>query len=382
MVSDLAKYFDHNATTPVSARAIEVWTEASRENWHNPSSLYPAAGYAKQRLDDARENLADLLGFDAPERIVFVSGATEANNVALRFLAESRTGKIVVSAIEHPSVAAAVERDFGAGRTIVLDVCGSSGSVDPGELVRIIGEEEIAAVSVMAANNETGAIQPWREIAAICRKAGVPYHCDAAQWIGKMSISGLGECDYLVGCGHKFGAGKGVGFLVLPEAGAEHFHAAVGGPQEEGRRAGTEDLSSVLAMVAALEERMESLADATALSAARDAFERRMVDEVGAVPVGAGGERLPNTSMIVLPHGKNLKWLVRLGAMGFAVSTGSACSAGKGNPSSVMQAMGLNYEEMGRVLRFSSSMQASTREWNALADAIAVVDRDLEASER
>ena len=228
----------------------------------------------------------------------------------------------------------------------------------------------------MAANNETGEIFPWREISMMCRERGITFHTDAAQWIGKMPIDGLGECGFVTGSAHKFGGGKGVGFVLLPE-GEEGFHGAVGGPQENGFRGGTENLPGIAAMVAALKTDRSGTPDG------RDLFESRLVanaivaNAIGARIIGSDSPRLWNTSMFLLPHSRNLKWLTRLSARGFSVSTGSACSAGQGNPSRVMAAAGLDFDEMGRVIRASGGWETTPEDWSGLAHAIAEVDEEL-----
>ncbi len=374
-------YFDHNATTPMSAVARAAWLDASEGHWHNPSGLYREGAEARHFLEDRRAALADHFGIDDPARVVFTSGATEANNAVIRHLAGSLSGFLVVSEIEHPSVAAAVNLAARSEQIRTLPTDPATGAVDLDPLRQWIGEGRVGAVSLMAANNETGAHQPWREAAALCREAGLAFHSDAAQWIGKEAIRGLGDAGFVTGSAHKFGGGKGCGFLILPDdAKGESFHGLVGGPQENGHRAGTEDLPGVAAMVAALLDLDEGDLSVVAecQGARRTAFERRVSGEVGAVVLAAEGSRLWNTSMLVLPHGKNLKWLTRLSRRGFGVSTGSACSAGKGNPSAVMMAMGLGFEEMGRVLRISGGRDTTPKEWDGLADAFGEVSRELE----
>lgn len=373
-------YFDHNATTPMSAAARAAWLEAAERYWHNPSGLYREAGDARSVLEDWRETLADFLGIDEPERIVFTSGATEANNAVIAHVAGVLSGCLVTSEIEHPCVAASIGRHLETSRVRCLPTDVATGVVDLAPLKEWIGKGEVGAVSLMAANNETGALQPWREAADLCREHGIPFHTDAAQWFGKRPADGLGDAGYVTGSGHKFGGGKGVGFLILPEdEGDRTFHGLVGGPQEHGRRAGTEDLPSIAAMVTALLEHDEgALAPLWECQAGwRDEFEARIGKEGGVRLLAKEGMRLWNTSMFVLPHAKNVKWLTRLSQRGFAVSTGSACSAGKGNPSAVMMAMGLDYEEMGRVLRVSGGPGTSGEDWSALAEAILAVGAEL-----
>lgn len=372
-------YFDHNATTPISGAALAAWQDAATRHWQNPSSLYREAGEARNLLEVTRETLADYFGIDEAERLVFTSGATEANNAVIRHLAAAG-GVIAISGLEHPCVQVPVEALFPEDRVRRIPVVAGTGVIDFAVLGQWITDGEVHCVSVMAANNETGALQPWREIAELCREAGVRYHNDAAQWIGKGPVAGLERCDFVTGSGHKFGGGKGAGFLILPEDFDEiDFHGQIGGPQEDGRRAGTEDLPGIVAMVAALTERPDAarVESGEGLAAERDAFERRIEKEIGCRLLAAAGPRLWNTSMFVLPHTKNLKWLTRLSQRGFSVSTGAACSAGKGNPSTVMAAMGLDYEEMGRVIRVSGGWTSGGEEWDALARALVEVGRDL-----
>ncbi len=376
----MKRYFDHNATTPMSEAARQAWLETAERHWQNPSGLYREAGEAKRVLEDWREALADHFGVDEAGRIVFTSGATEANNSVIAHFAGCLSGCLVTSEIEHPCVDAAVHRFLDPSSVRRLPTDFGTGAADLAPLKDWIAKGEVGAVSLMAANNETGALQAWAAAADLCREAGIPFHTDAAQWIGKLPVACLGHAGYVTGSGHKFGGGKGVGFLILPEdEGEAPFQGLVGGPQEDGRRAGTENLPGIAAMVTALLERDEArLADWEECQGKwRDAFDSRIAREAGVRLLATSGARLWNTSMFVLPHSKNLKWLTRLSQRGFSVSTGSACSAGKGNPSVVMMAMGVSYEEMGRVLRVSGGGGTTAEEWEGLADAIIEVGGEL-----
>ena len=373
---DPKKYFDHNATTPLSDAAREAWLATADRHWENPSSLYREAGQARQMLEDLREELADELEIDDAERIVFTSGATEANNAVIHHWSR-KPGKIAISAIEHPSARAAAEGYFGKDRVIEIPVDRDTGMVQVDALEKIPGSEKLAGISVMAANNETGTLQPWREIAALCRSHGVPFHCDAVQLLGKAETTGLAETDFFSASAHKFGGPKGVGFLVI----AEEFESCdlvglLGGAQENGRRGGTEDLAGIAAMVAALKNAQSS---GGADSAGRDAFEEALLEAGDFKIIGQDGPRLFNTSLFVVPREKNLKWLTRLSQRGFGVSTGSACSAGRGNPSKVMEAMGLDFGEMGRVIRASGGRLQREGEWMALFEALMEVKSELES---
>ncbi len=363
-------YFDYNATTPMLPAARTAWLSAAEGAWQNPSSLYREAAEVKHRLEDCRERLGELLGC-GPERIVFTSGATEANNAILRTLAARlpAEGVVLTSSMEHPSVQVPLRaafhervREVGALPDTSLDLQQFH------ELLRVEGP---VLVSMMAANNECGTLLPWREVADACEAKGVPFHCDATQWIGKLPAEDLGRCTYVTGSAHKFGGPKGAGFLVLRDE-DDTLGWLAGGPQEEGRRAGTENYPTVEAMVTALEELTPLLDEVQhEQSALRDDFEQRLMQALpGTQTVGGGTARLWNTSMFILPAHDHRKWLARLSQRGFAVSTGSACSAGHEGASQVLRAMGASMEEMKRVLRVSAGWHTTREDWQGLLEAL------------
>lgn len=349
------RYFDFNATTPLLPQARDAWLRASEKYWHNPSSLYRDAGIASQMLEAARERLGDLLGVDAG-RIVFTSGATEANNMLFSAFAGQPTA---ISTIEHPSVREAARhwtkmREFDARG----------------------GIPDAALVSVMAANNESGELLPWRELAERCREKGIPFHTDATQWIGKLAAD-FGACDYITGSAHKFGGPKGAGFLVLRDEN-EQMRLIRGGPQENGRRAGTENFPAVEAMVTALETITPQLASCD--GSGRNALESALRAVFpGLRVISAEVPRLWNTSLFVMPRHENLKWLTRLSRRGFSISTGSACSSGKEGSSVVVTALGATPEELRRVVRVSGGWETTKEEWLELASAFAEAGAELDA---
>jgi cysteine desulfurase len=355
-------YFDHNATHPLSPAARQAWLDATERFPANPSSPHRLGDRASRALDEAREKLAAFLGA-APHEIVWTSGATESNNLALAHLAAERPGELLLSAIEHPCVRAAAARHFGerhraipVSREGVLDL----------DWLRAALSAKTAAVAVMAANNETGVLQPWPEVAALCRAHGVPLLCDAAQWLGKLPAAGLGVADFVSGCAHKFGGPPGVGFLKCP-VGTRPL--LVGGPQEDGRRAGTENVPGVLAMLAALAERETTPASDTL----RAEFEQALRAALPAVRIlGADAPRLWNTCAVLMPPPRDCRqrWVVRLDRLGCAVSTGSACASGKEQPSPVLAAMGYTPAEAGRALRFSAGWTTTAEDWRALLAAL------------
>ena len=376
-------YFDCNATVPLHPAARQAWLDATDRTWHNPSGLHAAATIARDVLDDSRDRLAALLGCD-PARVVFMAGATAASNALARHVAATADpGSLtILSAIEHPCMAESFAAALpGRLAEIPVDHDGVV-SIDAAEAVLDAQPTRPAILSVMAASNESGTIQPWQAIAARCRTRGVPFHTDAAQWLGKCPARDLGACDWVTGSGHKFGGPRGVGFLVVPEGGAA-FRGDRGGPQENGRHAGTENVASIAAMVAALEAReAEIVGRAEAWAAARDAAQRRLCERIpGAVVVGAGAPRLWNTLAVVIPGADGRKLVARLSRRGVAASTGSACSAGADAAARILAAVGA--EELGLVpadlrgmVRLSGGWDTTHDQWMEAADSLAAAVRD------
>ena len=359
------RYFDHNATTPLCEAAKAAWISASEAHWYNPSSPYRSAAAVKVRYEAARESLARHFGV-SPERVIFTSGATESNNAVIRHWARSLSSDacVGINPTEHPSVINAAKALFGS-RVVWLPLS-KSGLVDVDALFGHIESGTLAAVSVMAANNETGVIQPWQAIADLCAKAQIPYHCDAVQWVGKLPVQGLSACTYVTACAHKFGGPKGVGFMLLPE-GAVDFRLLEGGEQEVAHRAGTEDVASVLAMSAALEHSNSGNVEA------RDVFIEQIVQAIpGVALIGAGTDRLWNTVSMSMPRHQSVRWIRALEKAGFLLSSGSACSTGKTGVSEVLLTMGIDPAVAGRVLRISAGVETTAEDWQALSDALLV----------
>lgn len=381
-------YFDHNATTPLLPAARDAWLEAHDKFPGNPSSPHRLGARADHALSQARERLAAILGCHASE-IVFTSGATESNNAVLHHAARTSApdAEIWVCAIEHPCVLEPARHHFAA-RCRHIPVT-RDGLVELDWIELQLKQRRPALIAVMAANNETGALQPWREALALCRRFDVPFFCDAAQWVGKLPASGLGECDWLTGAAHKFGGPRGVGFLKVPST-LSLDPLLRGGPQEEARRAGTENLPGVLAMLAALEAREQQLARGEHHERARggEDFSRQLVSALpGAEIVAAALPRLWNTVSALMPEADcQQRWVVKLDKLGFAVSTGSACASGKEEPSHVLRAMGLSPADAARVLRFSAGWETTAADWSALlgglqsvaCSLVPAVDKKLE----
>ena len=371
-------YFDHNATHPLSRTAREAWLEATERYVGNPSSPHRLGARADAALAEAREKLAGWLGC-RPAQIVWTSGATEANNAVLHHAAQASAGEAWLSAVEHPCVLEAARVHFPDRHTLIPVT--RDGVVEPARLSEWLRDRRPALVGLMAANNETGVLQRWREALALCREREVPFFCDAAQWFGKLPADGLGECDFVTGCAHKFGGPQGVGFMKVP---AKFRPQIVGGPQEDGRRAGTENVAGVLAMIAALGERVAALTAAALADrlAVRANFEADLCRVLpGAEVVGGTAERLWNTVSAVMPEVADCRqrWVVKLDKLGFAVSTGSACASGKERISHVLAAMAGRPEAAGRVLRFSSGWETRPADWQELLAGLERAWRELAA---
>ncbi len=372
-------YFDHNATSPILPLARDAWIEATEVYIGNPSSPHRIGSRAETALNRARESLALMLGCDALD-LVWTSGATEANNAVLHHSAREAgpDSEIWVSSIEHPSVIEPVNHYFAA-RTRFIPVS-HGGVVEIDWIAQNLLKSKPALIAVMAANNETGVIQPWKKIGELCRQAGVPYFCDATQWIGKAPAKGLGDCDFVTGAAHKFGGPRGVGFLKCPPKG--RFNSMIlGGPQEEGRRAGTENVPGVFSMMRALEIRNNQIDQGQIEHslALKEKFERRLLETLPGTEIVGGREpRLWNTTMALMPEADcQQRWVVKLDKLGCAVSTGSACSSGKEKPSHVLNATGYPAPDAARALRFSANAETKAEEWDALLDALAKIHAGL-----
>jgi cysteine desulfurase len=234
----------------------------------------------------------------------------------------------------------------------------------------------------MAANNETGVLQPWPEVRGLCREAGALFLCDATQWLGKLPSAGLGECDFVFASVHKCGGPRGIGFWTLP-ANTTVRPLLLGGGQEDGRRAGTENLPGILAATAALETReWQIVADEAATRRAwRDDFEKQLVATLpGTQVVGALGPRLWNTSCAILPPlPSGARWEVKLDELGFAVSSGADGARGQATPSPVLTAMGYADGDAARAVRFSAGWETTEADWQALSQTCQHIWRECGA---
>src|SRR6266851_2334190 len=344
-------YFDNNATTQVHPDVLEALHETLRDVYGNASSIHKEGQTARRAIEEARESVARLIGATARE-IVFTSGGTESNNAAL-FGSVGRSGRhhIVTTGIEHPSVAEAVAELGRRGHDVTVVRPPRTGEVSADAVIEAI-RPDTKLVAVMLANNETGVLQPVAKIAALCRERGIHFHCDAVQAAGKIAVNveDLGV-DTLSMSAHKLHAPKGIGALYVRRGLTLDPHV-VGGAQERRRRAGTENvpLAAAFGAAAAIASQPGAMERVAAL---RDRFESQV--EGDTTINGASVARLPNTSNVTF-HGADAEGIaIALDLDGVAVSTGSACSSGRTEPSGVLLAMGLTAEEAKSTVRFSLS---------------------------
>ena len=356
-------YLDYNATTPVRPGVAAAMAEALAAVG-NPSSVHGFGRAARARLETAREQVAALVGAQ-PAQVVFTSGGTEANSLALTATGRAR---VLVSAIEHDSVLKATAAE--------LVTAARSGVVDLAALERMLAAEAgPALVSIMAANNETGVIQPVADAARIAHGHGALLHCDAVQAAGKIAVdfSALGA-DLMTVSAHKLGGPAGAGALIV----ADHVQLTArqrGGGQERGRRAGTENLPGIVGFGVAAEIAAAELDAAAKLAGLRDDLERRAIAAVpGAIVFGREAARLPNTTCLALPGLTSELLIMALDLAGVAVSAGSACSSGKVQPSHVVRAMGADAAIAGSAIRVSLGWRSTAEDierfleaWCALA---------------
>jgi len=366
-------YLDYNSTTPVDRAVLDAMLPYFADNFGNASSIHSSGQRGRSAVDAARESVAALIGAKTAE-IVFTSGGTEADNLALfgSVAASNHSRKhIITTAIEHHAVLNAAQALEKQGIDVTYVPVVASGIVDPQDVRRALRPETIL-ISVMHANNELGTIQPIEEIGRIAAEADVYFHCDAVQSAGKLplDVNRLGV-DLLSISAHKIYGPKGVGALYV-RAGTPlepQFH---GGHHERDRRPGTENVPGIVGFGKAAElARVRLTTDSAQIESLRDRLEKMLLNSLASVRVnGDRSRRIPNTTNLVFTSAGGEALVIALDLQGVACSTGAACSSGAVEPSHVLLAIGLSPDEARSSLRFSLGRTTTAAEIDRAADII------------
>jgi cysteine desulfurase len=379
-------YLDYNATTPVDRAVLDAMLPFLSENFGNAGSVHTPGQRARAAVDAARDSVAALIGAD-PNEVVFTSGGTEADNLAIfgAVAASAKSRKhVITTAIEHHAILHSCDelQRQGVDVTVVPVRTGfdSQGIVDPEDIRRAIRAETVL-ITVMHANNELGTIQPIEEIARIAAEAGVCFHCDAVQSAGKVSLDVKKlEVDLLSISAHKFCGPKGVGALYV-RTGRQISPRAYGGHAERDRRAGTENVPGIVGIGKAAELARKLLSeDGARIRSLRDRLEATLIERIPNVRVnGDRTRRVPNTSNLSFPGAGGEALLIALDLQGLACSTGAACSSGSTEPSHVLLAAGLSHDDARSSLRFSLGRPSTAADIDRAIEVIPAVVSKIRA---
>lgn len=364
-------YFDNNATTAVAPEVLEAMRPFLTELYGNPSSIHHFGGQVAAHIETAREQLASLIGA-APTEVIFTSCGTESDSAAIHSALNlcPKRNKLVISKVEHPAVLNLGKDLERRGYRVSLIPVDGKGRLDMERAAELI-DDDTAVVSVMWANNETGNIYPVAELAELAHKNGALFHTDAVQAVGKvpMNLDDL-SIDFLSLSGHKLHAPKGVGALYV-KRGVRFRPFIVGGHQETGRRAGTENVASIVGLGKAAELAAAHISEeTTVVGKLRDKLEKTILETIPSVRVNGDPEhRLPNTTNISFEYIEGESILMLLDMFGICASSGSACTTGSLEPSHVLRAMGIPYTAAHGAIRFSLSR------YNTLAEVDFVLEK-------
>ena len=377
---DRIVYFDNNATSRVAPEVVDVMRPFFGELYGNPSSMHAFGGQVARYVARAREEVAAVLSC-SPEEIVFTACATESDNAAIRGTAEyfGRATKIVTTAVEHPAVLQPCRRLKALGHEVVELPVNGVGQLDLDRLRAELKGTKNALVSVMWANNETGTVFPVEEVAAICREHGAVFHTDAVQVAGKIPVDvSKVPVDLLSMSGHKFHAPKGIGILYVRK-GAKLKPFMLGGHQEAGRRAGTENVPYIVGLAKACElARIGMAKEAVEVAAMRDKLEAGLLAACPDTIVnGDRANRLPGTLNLSFKYIEGEAIAYHLSDLGICVSTGSACASGSLDPSHVIRAMGVPFIAVHGSVRFSLSRYNTMEEVDYVLDRLPPVIKRL-----
>jgi cysteine desulfurase len=369
-------YLDYNASAPMPEPVHQALGSALARLGGNPSSAHAEGQAARLALDEAREEVARFTAA-RPSEVVFTSGGSESNNLAIRGIAAAAAARhggpprIITSAVEHPSVLETCRQMARGGAVVEVLPVDGEGLVDPGDLEARLRLGRVDLISLMHANNETGVIQPVEEFTALAERDGVPFHTDMAQSAGKISLENVAdEVSAVTLASHKLGGPMGIGALVVRE-GVALTSLITGGAQEGRKRAGTEPAALAEGFAAALRLAAESEEAGARLRSLCERVEEALpAMDPGSRVHGAGARRIPNTICFHLPAAPGRYLVMQLDLMGFAVSTGSACSTGSARPSHVLEAMGRPADETGDSLRVSLGPGTTSDEIDEFIEAL------------
>ena len=366
-------YMDNAATTRMSERAFEAMRPFFMEQFANPAGTYSFAAAGNEAVENARKQVAKVIGAKANE-IFFTCGGTESDNWALKGVMQANAAKgkhLIISAIEHHAILHAADALKKQGCDVTVLPVDSDGFVSP-EAVEAAIRPDTVLVSIMAANNEIGTIEPIAEIGAVCRKHGVIFHCDAVQAFAHIPLDvNAMNIDLLSASGHKFHGPKGVGFLYVRK-GVKIANFMDGGAQERRRRAGTTNAAGIVGMGAAAEETAGNMEESMAkVAAIRDHIIARIENEIPHAKLnGHRTNRLPGNVNVSVRYIEGEALLLSLDLKGIAASSGSACTSGSLDPSHVLLAIGLPHEIAHGSLRLSLSEETTMEEADKTVDAL------------
>ena len=347
-------YLDHASLTPVHPAAVKAMLSCMESTFYNPSASYPPAGEARRVVNDARNLISRRIGADV-STLIFTSGATESNNIAVQgvFRGMSQKKHIVLSSIEHPSILRSAQMLEKDGAVISYAPCDHDGVIQP-DAVESLLRPDTALVSVQLANPETGVIQPVDQIGAIARKWRIPFHCDASCGFLLLPVDvQRANIDLLTAESTKVGGPPGAGLLYV-RPGTHIRPLMYGGYQEYGLRPGTENVPAIVGFAAVVQQADALMEAAGATRALRDLLEHKLLQQLPQAKInGMQAERLPQYSCITIPGAANDRMMAHLARMGVIVSTRSACTALEKRPSHVLTAMGLSHEDAACTLRIT-----------------------------
>jgi len=366
-------YLDNNATTRVDPAVVEVMLPFFTEQFGNPSSMHSFGNKVGLALKKARQQVQALIGAEHDSEIIFTSCGTESDSTAIlsALKVQPERKEIITTAVEHPAILTLCQTLEKDGYTVHYLKVDGKGRLDLDEYAKLL-TDKVAIVSVMWANNETGTLFPVEKMAEMANAAGVMFHTDAVQIVGKLPMDlKSSKIDMLSISGHKLHAPKGIGVLYL-RRGARFRPLLRGGHQERGRRAGTENSASIVALGAACEQALANMAfENTEVKALRDRLEKGILAQVpNAFVTGDPDNRLPNTCNIAFEYIEGEGILLLLNKQGIAASSGSACTSGSLEPSHVMRAMGIPYTAAHGTVRFSLSRYNTEEEIDRVIAAV------------